>query len=490
MVWFKRVWRFLWVVIIVIAGCNFPTKGLVPATGPAGNKPQAPATDSTVYLPLVQRDYPLQTLFGVTLLSITPEGGIDLMKEAGSQWVRQDFIWNAIQPTEGGPLNWAAVQNLEQQMVNARQAGMELILIFGGTPAWAEKNPERPECGPVAADKFPALGNTLRQVVQRYSAPPFNVTYFELWNEPDLNGSLGCWGDTADPVYNGGRHYGEMLKAVYPVIKAANPSAQVLTGGLLLDCDPDANPTPCQSDWHRALSRFMEGILLSGAGYSFDGINFHAYDYYSANLGLGHYRNPSWNSTELNGPSTLAKLRYLRGLLAKYNIQGKFFMNTETGLNCGADVEPTCNYSDTVLIPDAKLTKAYYLVQSYTTAQAEGLRANVWYHATGARGTGIIPGLVPETGYYAFKFTRNILSGAKLTRVPPVPGDVFAYEFNRGDRLIWVLWSKTGAEIDVALPKQPTAGYSIGSTGDGVAIAPLATTIRVGLAPVFLEFAP
>ena len=38
-----------------------------------------------------------------------------------------------------------------------------------------------------------------------------------------------------DPYYGGG-YYAEMLKIVYPQIKAADPEAQILIGGLLLFC--------------------------------------------------------------------------------------------------------------------------------------------------------------------------------------------------------------------------------------------------------------
>ena len=44
----------------------------------------------------------------------------------------------------------------------------------------------------------------------------------------------GCWGVRTDPYY-GGRAYGDMLKVVYPAIKASNPAVQVLHGSLLLD---------------------------------------------------------------------------------------------------------------------------------------------------------------------------------------------------------------------------------------------------------------
>ncbi len=53
---------------------------------------------------------------------------------------------------------------------------------------------------------------------------------------------FGCWGDPNDKTYYGGEYYAEMLKRAYPAVKAANPQAIVLNGGLLLDCDPRYPP--------------------------------------------------------------------------------------------------------------------------------------------------------------------------------------------------------------------------------------------------------
>jgi hypothetical protein len=83
----------------------------------------------------------------------------------------------------------------------------------------------------------------MHDLVARYSVPPYNVKYWELWNEPDVDPALagliggdipfGCWGDSTDPYYGGG-YYAEMLKAVYPRIKAADPQAQVARGRIAL----------------------------------------------------------------------------------------------------------------------------------------------------------------------------------------------------------------------------------------------------------------
>ena len=102
-----------------------------------------------------------------------------------------------------------------------------------------------------------------------------------------FNSPFGCWGDLDDPYY-GGRYYSEMLKVAYPTIITADPNAQVMVGGLLLECDP-VNPPEvtsgsgelkdCTSD------KFLEGILENDGGEYFDGVSVHAYDFYFAELG-------------------------------------------------------------------------------------------------------------------------------------------------------------------------------------------------------------
>jgi hypothetical protein len=118
----------------------------------------------------------------------------------------------------------------------------------------------------------------------RYSVAAYNVKYWELWNEPDIYPSIFSgdneyvyWVDQNDS-YNAGGYYAEMLKVVYPQIKAADPQAQVLIGGLLLDCDPRPGAGCAVVGHDPKPSKFLEGILSNNGGPYFDGISSHAYD--------------------------------------------------------------------------------------------------------------------------------------------------------------------------------------------------------------------
>ncbi|RMF45718.1 MAG: hypothetical protein D6755_07625, partial [Anaerolineae bacterium] len=211
---------------------------------------------STVYLPLVMRDFPLPpTVFGAEAVTFDDPTLIQLAVDARVSWIRiPAFYWHKIEPN--APVNgqhtydWSSVP--ESSLRNIAANHMYAIATVRSTPLWAQSVPNV-YCSSVTQEHLADFAAFMQAVVTRYSQPPYNVHYWELGNEPDIDpgivpfkdsGIMGCWGDASDPYYGGG-YYAEMLKVVYPAIKAADPQAQVLIGGLLLDCDPaDPDCTP------------------------------------------------------------------------------------------------------------------------------------------------------------------------------------------------------------------------------------------------------
>ena len=448
------------------------------ATPPAGETaaPQSPT----------ESPQPPQPVVGVELHDLGPGGGMNLISDAGVTWTRYNgLIWSSVEPQEG-ERNWEALAGLEQGLFNAAQHNKQLILIVRSAPTWAQLVPNH-FCAGIKPEKILAFARFMHDVVARYSVPPYNVKYFEVGNEPDIDYSLvdfnsvyGCWGDKNDPYY-GGEAYGEVLKEVYPQVKAANPDAQLLTGGLLMDCDPVNPPETSpgsgrQKDCTSTL--FLEGALKAGAGDAFDGVSFHAYDFYFERL--GKYGNLNWNSTWENGPALIAKARYLRDLLAQYGYTDKYLINSEVALLCrNSGEEPICQTQDYLD------TKAWYLAESYASAIAEGLRANIWFSITGWRGSGLVTAssLQPLPAYDALKFVASELQGVEsakaLTDFPAVLG----YEFTRDGRQVWILWATDDETHSVPLPSEPAAMYDV--SGNSI---PLSSEARVTLAPVFIEW--
>ncbi len=142
------------------------------------------------------------------------------------------------------------------------------------------------------------------------------IKFWEIWNEPDAplvqgqteaDGYSGCWGDPSDTTYYGGAYYSQMLDQVYDAIKAADPDAFVMVGGLMMSCGPNGN---CSTN-DKNILKFVDGILAErpnskGLGRNFDIMTFHAYDYYTG--GYGNYKNDAWGTNRSNtGPVTIAK---------------------------------------------------------------------------------------------------------------------------------------------------------------------------------------
>jgi hypothetical protein len=460
-----------------------PAKSAAVAKSVATNGIAAsPAVTRSVYLPLTLARFPLQNIFGVETDSFNAQGRFDLIKELRGAWTRRNSLeWSTVEPTEG-TRNWSVLASFEQELINASNEGIAPLIIVNSTPTWAQKVAGS-FCGPIAPAKYGAFASFMREVVTRYSSPPYNVKYWEIGNEPDVDPGyfpsgisvFGCQGDRTDAYYGGGA-YGNTLKAVYPAIKSANPNAQVLIGGLLMD-----NPgTNCTSN--DCPARFFEGILKAGGGAAFDGVNFHGYDFYDG--ALGKYKNINWGGNwNTTGPSSIIKLQFLRQKLTAYGVTGKYFINSETSLICNL----RNNQASLCQSTDFENTKAYYVPQSYAVAIKEGLRANIWYDLK--RGWNF-SSLIDSTGnplpvYNAIKLARTKLQDAVFVReFAPVTG-VKAFEFTRGNVKLWVVWSFDGASHTVSL--SPTPSSIQDALGN---VTTPSGSVEVTLKPLYIEWAP
>ncbi len=447
------------------------------ATATATSTPTAMAVATATAVaspsPTATQAKPTGPVFGVEMNNISFLEGFSLIADAGAYWIRRSGIWWPTIESTKGNRNWGSLNNLEVELKNAAARNMPVVLVVKGTPAWAQARASY-SCGPIKRENFSDFGNFLQALVTRYSAAPYDVKYFEIWNEPDIDASLvapdnpwGCWGDQNDPYYGGG-YFADMLKVVYPQIKAANPQAQVLAGGLLLDCNPAAPPpgNDCKP------AQFLEGILRNqGAGF-FDGVSFHAYDYYGG--GLGRYGNGNWqSSSNTTGPVTIAKARFIKSVLGKYGASDKFLMNTESALLCDA-----CT-NDSVF----ETTKSYYVAQSNAAAMAEGLRANIWFSVLGWRNSGLLyAGLQPVPALQAYRFAASRLQSAAFVAEQGNFAGVKVYEFSQNNKRLWLLWSLDGVAHTVTLPSAPRAVSDV--SGNAL---PGGASLTVTAMPVYVE---
>ncbi len=474
-----------------VLASNTPT----PTVTNTPTETQTPTITPTIYYEYVplnaRKTYP-SSVFGVEMFNVVPGGYLNLVKSSNTYWLRLNgLLWSSVQPTQGGGLQWGNVASLEAQLLEARKANLQTILVVRSTPSWAQLVPGF-ACGPMKSQYFDDFGSFMAQAVARYSGPPYYVHHFEIWNEPDVDPNIigsptepyGCWGDNSDPYY-GGRYYGQMLKVVYPMIKAVAPNVQVLNGGVLMHCDPRIDPVGCKP------SKFLEGILVAGAKNSFDIVGFHGYDYYNPTFDT--FGNPGWASGKFNNepngvlrPVFVSKLGYIKGLLASFGIPNKPIFNTEGALICGGALDPPggpgCEANDT---SPFELMKAAYVAQLYAAAIGEKLVGNIYFSVSGWRNSGLAyPGGVPRPAYFAYEFSQQMLWDASLVRKVTEYSKVTGYEFNRSaGSSLWVVWATDGSTKNITLPFTPTAIWDISGNPVGVT----GTSVTLSVAPYYIE---
>lgn len=440
----------------------------------------AQATDPvTISLPIVGRNFPAIPVFGVQMSAINNARGLQHAVAANTYWVRlHAFHWDKIEPVNGGAYNWNT--GVETSLKNASANGMQVIAIVHGTPAWAQKYPGV-ACGPIREDALDDYAQFLTDLVTRYSQPPYDVHYWELGNEPDVgwnlvsgNSVFGCWGEAGDPYYGGG-YYAEMLKVAYPAIKAADPRAKVLIGGLLLDCDP-TNP-PAGKDC--TPGNFLEGILHNGGAPYFDIVSFHGYPQYGGSL-HNDLQFPSWAH---RGGVVLGKIHFLREVMAKYGVD-KPIIHTEGSLTCPETTTAYCNPPGSAF----NEAQADYVVWLYVRNWANDIMGTIWYQFDGLgwRSSGMLDAnQQPKPVYNAYKFLTEELGGAGYERRITQYTGLDAYEFRTTDKRIWVMWAPDGQQRTITLP----AGFVKAYDKYGAALTPNNNQLTVR-SPIYLELTP
>ena len=430
-------------------------------------------TDTTDYTPTVLQPE------GATVFGIEPNApfaNLDKVGTATASYARMNGLdWSVVEPNPG-ERRWEAT-GIETALKHASELNLKVVLIIRGTPAWAQKTPGA-VCGPIKAEHIPAFAKFVNEAVLRYSAPPYNVKFWEIGNEPDapvntVHVVWGCWGDSKDAYY-GAAYYTTALKAVYPQIKAADPQAQVLLGGLLANCDPVKPP----AGQNCASSRFLEGVLKNGGGNFFDGVSFHTYEYYYRVP--GKWGNTNWNSAyNTTGPVIIAKAKFMKKVLSTYKVTGKLLMDTEVGLICSG-----CTPAQ-----QQNTAKAWYIPEMYAAAMSEGVQTAIWYSLEGWLGTEMIDSnRNPLPVHDAFRIARAKFGSAtyvgRITSrdVGGVYG-ITGYKFKQGNRIIWLVRSADSLKRALKLTTLPTTiTDSLGN-----AITPNKTPLMT-LQPVYLEW--
>ncbi len=480
-------------LFIASTAAGFPT----PAGGAPGmgvSLAEAIANDTYEYLPIVFNKKPLATILGSETVLAYDQRIAEKAQKAGLSWIRSAaFNWNIIEPENTRPAlgiptyYWNQVN--ETNLYNLASRGLKIIGTIKYTPYWARKDDGyKYECGPIDQAALDEFAQFVTALIQRYGKI---VKYWEFGNEPDVDPSLvsiqefGCWGEYSDPTgFYGGGYYATMLETVYPAIKAADPQAMVLIGGLLLGCDPTLPYINCT---HPQAGNFFEGILdnngkLNGANF-FDIVGFHAGASYEGTI--VDENNPAWVH---RGGIVLGKIDFLRSVMTRYGVN-KPIMHTEGSLFCAQNYYPIICDPNQPVFTNFLEAQADYVVWYFVRNWAAGLMGTIWYRLDGVswRYTSLLDGnQSPKPAYNSLWFlTRELYGAVYSQQITSYPG-LRIYEFQSTTvKRIWVVWAPDQQAHTFDLPSGTTAALD----KYGVPIAPVNNQITVN-SPVYVEIVP
>jgi hypothetical protein len=164
-------------------------------------------------------DGPIAERFGVASSHIklygsqTMDGEFAAMRDAGAAWLRCDFAWYDLERSQG---SWDFA-GTDAVVAQAEARGVEVLGILGTSPGWANGG-NAWNYPPTDIDAWKTYVNT---VASRYAG---RVAAWEIWNEENID---GFWQPAPDAAA-----YVNLLAAASPEIRAADPDATVVMGGV------------------------------------------------------------------------------------------------------------------------------------------------------------------------------------------------------------------------------------------------------------------
>ena len=178
-----------------------------------------------------------------------------LVRELGFDAIKSYVNWATVEP-QAGRYRWVDVDNI---MRAARHPEAQVLLRIHGVPAWARPADTTLSHYPNHLADFERF---LSALARRYYG---QVTAYEIWNEPNLNYEWGY--RPPNPA-----EYTALLQSAYRALKAADPKALVISGGLA----PTGEGNPPDA-W--GVLPFIDGMYAAGAQGHFDALGAHVYTY-------------------------------------------------------------------------------------------------------------------------------------------------------------------------------------------------------------------
>ncbi len=368
------------------------------------------------------------------------------LEALGTKWDRPHpgpFIWGQIEETRG-TYNWYAA---DQYVARAQQQSFAILGTIWPFASWDQAGWDVDDSEPIVfeeemgrsrhkPDNMEAYQEFVTALVERYDGDGIDdmpelelpIKYWEASNEPSMQDGFNTFFDGS------AEDYLEILKATYQAVKAADPEAKVVQGGM-------AGMEP----W---MVSFWEPILEEGQQY-FDIANIHSI-----------------------GASEVLNVPEFEKLLAKYEIDKPIWV---TEAQHRAD---TNRYAEELALEQ----HAEVMVTSYVLSFAHGVD-KIFYTSFRAPYSGNPQfeqaALVGSRGekrpaYHAVETMIDKLNG--FTEADEL--GTGSYRFSVGDRTVYVLWGGSAVPEEITGQVLVTNIYGQETMTDN----PVATD-----SPIFIE---
>lgn len=220
---------------------------------------------------------PPKGFFGIAPQTEVTELDARYMKAGGVESIRLPLLWSSVQPTRRSPYDWSG---FDAMVETAARAGLRVFPSLASPPAWVVR---KETILPVGNGKQRrAWSAFLSAAVARYGpggefwaqhggigpnyepaiTAPVPIRQWQIWNEPNFF-------YFAYPVSPS--KYGKLVKISSQAIKAVDPGAKVVLGGLF------AEPTESGKRGMPATTFLDRLYAIPGLRSRFDGIDLHPY---------------------------------------------------------------------------------------------------------------------------------------------------------------------------------------------------------------------
>jgi hypothetical protein len=206
-----RFWHVVCLVLFMLAVAGV---AIVP---PPTAEAQSPSRDKGSPFGMV-------AALGNRVRSDETDAAVNLLREAGVQWQREEIFWHEVQKEPGGPFTWNGNGNgfydYDRAIAAQRAAGINILGLLDYNPAWFKGRNPHPD------EWINDWGNFVYNAVARYGRDKGQIKYWELWNEPNL----------AHSGYESGlyeiKDFVRLLEVGQAAARAADPEAKIVLGGL------------------------------------------------------------------------------------------------------------------------------------------------------------------------------------------------------------------------------------------------------------------